>query len=66
MIKKMWWIADDQADAKKMATELLEKGALNIRICGEDPIGVFFSVDTNTVEDVLGYVPDEDEYLEKP
>lgn len=66
--RKLWWIADDKAEADRWSAELTEKGAKIVKIqphpAPSTQIDVVFSLDPAKAVEILGRVPDEEEWLE--
>ncbi|WP_338924367.1 hypothetical protein V0M98_32670 (plasmid) [Pseudomonas silesiensis] len=63
----MWWRASDQAEAETMKAELLEKGVIEVRLSEPDEQGmldVFFTLDRDHANEILGYEVGDEEWLE--
>jgi hypothetical protein len=68
-IGTLWWNADDEAEAKQWAQDFTAKGATNVKLMDPDPntgvIGVTFDLPKGKANEILGYTPDEEEWLVK-
>lgn len=62
----IWWIAEDKAEAEQWKADLEGKGAtVAIRPLDETTpkVSLYITLDRNRAEEVLGYQPDEEEWL---
>lgn len=68
-LRKMWWIADDKAEADRWSADLTAKGAKIEKIephpHPSTQLDVIFSLDPARSMEILGRVPDEDEWLDE-
>ena len=68
-IGTLWWNADNEAEAKQWAEEYTAKGASNFKLMDPDQetgvIGVTFDLPKAKAQEILGYAPDEEEWLVK-
>jgi hypothetical protein len=64
----IWWRAQDQAEAETMQADLLAKGVIEVRLSEPDVTGmldVFFSLDRDHANEILGYEVGEEEWLDE-
>ncbi len=68
-IGTLWWSADDDAEAKQWVQDYTAKGASNFKFMDPDPstgvIGVTFDLPKGKANEILGYTPDDEEWLVK-
>lgn len=68
-IGTLWWNADNEAEAKQWVQDYTDKGASNFKLMDPDPetgvIGVTFDLPKAKAQEILGYTPDEEEWLVK-
>lgn len=63
----IWWRAQDQAEADAMKADLLAKGVIEVRVSQPDVSGmhdVFFSLDRDHANEILGYEVEDEEWVE--
>lgn len=63
----MWWRASDHAEAETMKADLLAKGVIEVRLSEPDEQGmldVFFTLDRDHANEILGYEVGDEEWLE--
>jgi uncharacterized protein YndB with AHSA1/START domain len=63
---RLWWIADDEAELAQIKFDLLTAGAIWIEEWRTDPprIHYVFEIEKSRAFEILGYEPDEEEWLE--
>lgn len=64
---RLWWIAEDAAEADRWVTELTAKGCTLIKReenIDRPRVSVVFSLNKNRAQEVLGYQPEETEWLD--
>jgi len=62
----LWWHFDNKTEAESWIAENKERGVSNIRIQNRPDssiVEVIFDIEKDRVQDVLGYEPEEDEWL---
>ena len=68
-IGTLWWNADNEAEAKQWEQDFTAKGAFNFKLMDPDPdtgvIGVTFDLPKAKAKEILGYTPDDEEWLVK-
>lgn len=68
-IGTLWWNADNEAEAKQWMQDYTAKGASNFKLMDPDPetgvIGVTFDLPKAKAQEILGYTPDNEEWLVK-
>jgi len=65
---KIWWSADNLAEAKQWETDLLSKGAISVVLKPEDDrenVQVLITLDRSKANEILGYAVDEEEWLDE-
>lgn len=63
---KLWWIADNKAEAEKWIEELPAKGCTITLVDPEkssDRVHVIFELPKAKAKEILGYEPDEESWL---
>lgn len=66
-VGKMWWFAENQADADGMKADLLAKGVIDVELGVPDDNGridVIFSLDRDRAREILGFPVANEEWLE--
>lgn len=67
--RKLWWMADNQAAADQWTADLTAKGVKIEKIepqpAPSTQLNVVFSLDPAKAMEILGYDPDEEEWLEE-
>ena len=65
---RLWWVADDRSELNRMINELVGKGCVMRNICpqndGSSRIDYVFGLDRSRAEEILGFVPGEEDWLE--
>lgn len=67
--RKLWWIADDKAEADRWSADLTAKGAKIEKVephpAPSTQVDVVFSLDPARSMEILGHVPDVEEWLDE-
>jgi hypothetical protein len=66
-IGKIWWNADNLAEAEQWKTEYLKKGAISVELKPEDDrgiVGVIITLDRNQAEEIFGHEVGDEEWLD--
>ena len=66
-IGKIWWSADDLAQAEQWKTEYLKKGAISVELKPEDDrsiVGVIITLDRTRAEEIFGHEVGDEEWLD--
>lgn len=66
-IGKLWWSADDVAEAKKWEAEYLAKGAISVELKPESDrsvVDVIITLDRNRATEILGHAVGKEEWLD--
>lgn len=67
LLGRVWFTADDANEALTWQLEYMFKGAAFVRLEPEEDrpqVHVFITLDKSQAKEVLGYTPDEEEWLE--
>ena len=62
----IWWIAEDKAEAEQWKADLEGKGATVVVHPLDEAtpkVSLYITLDRNRAEEMLGYQPDEEEWL---
>lgn len=66
-VGKLWWNADDMAEAQQMQANYLAKGAISVELKPEADrpiVNVIVALDRNRAHEILGYEVGDEEWLD--
>jgi hypothetical protein len=67
--RKLWWVADNKAEADQVVADLTSKGARIVKVELQHPStelrDIVFELDPTKALGTLGYQPDEEEWLKE-
>jgi len=64
--RSLWWSAENQAEADEWVADLTAKGCIIEKVDpqqGRPQVDVIFSLDPTKAKEILGYEPEEEEWL---